>query len=118
LRPRPYPAPSHEPRARCGRVRPSSVNAIAVGATVGEQLNGSTSFNAVLLVTFGLLRVAAFTLVYNGMLSISVIIENPLGTDEADFPARAYQAAMRAECEAFAIAVDAVPSWPGLGVDA
>ena len=84
---------------------------------MGEQLNGSTTFNSVLLVTFGLVRVAAFTLVYNGMLGISVMVENPLGTDEADFPARAYQAAMRAECDAFATAVDAVPSWPGLGAD-
>ena len=63
-------------------------------------------------------RVAAFVLIYNGLLAISVHLENPLGDDPADLPALAYQVWMRKECESFSAGIDAIELdrgwWEGL----
>ena len=69
-------------------------------------------------------RIASFTLIYSGLLAISVHLENPLGDDPADLPALAYQVWMKKECESFAAGVDAIEIdgdggpggwWEGLG---
>ena len=39
-----------------------------------------------LLVGFAAVRVAAFTLIYHGLLGIGVSLDNPIGDDPADLP--------------------------------
>ena len=69
-----------------------------------------------LLVGFAAVRVAAFTLIYHGLLGIGVSLDNPIGDDPADLPGLAFQVFMKDECEAFSAGVDAVSSdwWEGL----
>ena len=45
--------------------------------------------------------------IYHGLLSIGVMIANPLGTDLIDFPGSFYQHVMKAELSGFATCVDA-----------
>ena len=63
-----------------------------------------------------LLRVAAFTLIYQGLLGIGIALDNPCGDDPTDMPGLAFQVFMKDECEAFSAGVDAVSSdwWEGL----
>ena len=44
-----------------------------------------------LLVGFAAVRVAAFTLIYHGLLGIGVSLDNPIGDDPADLPGLAFQ---------------------------
>ena len=55
-----------------------------------------------------LLRVAAFTLIYQGLLGIGIALDNPCGDDPTDMPGLAFQVFMKDECEAFSAGVDAV----------
>ena len=65
------------------------------------------------------LRIAAFVLVFNGLLAVAVVLDNPLGDDSADLPALAYHSYMKKECDSFSAAVDAIETdngwWEGLG---
>ena len=107
------------------------VNAIDVGINTGRELlndqdcagvascASANQFNAWLLMAFGAIRVATFTVIYNGLLSIGATLDNPLGNDPADLPGLAYQVYMKDESEAFATGVDAIDTrdgwWAGLG---
>ena len=64
--------------------------------------------NVVLLVAYAGVRVATFTLIYNGLLGIGVTLDNPLGDDAGDLPGLAYQVYMKREAEAFGLGVDAI----------
>lgn len=79
------------------------VNAAHAGLQVGRHLNDphTHSAEAPLLVACAFVRVASLVLVYNGLLSISAHLENPLGDNPADLPALAYQVWMKKECESF-----------------
>ena len=61
-----------------------------------------------LLVGFAAVRVAAFTLIYHGLLGIGVSLDNPIGDDPADLPGLAFQVYMKRETEAFSNGVDAI----------
>ena len=111
------------------------MNAVDVGINTGRELiqdpealaacaggvdcASAHRFNTSLLLAFGALRVATFTIIYNGLLSIGATLDNPLGNDPVDLPGLAYQVYMKDECEAFAAGVDAVDTgegwWAGLG---
>lgn len=115
------------------------VNAVSVGLHTGRQL-ASTShcagqpspcaaalfvesrLNVCVLVLLAAVRVAAFTLIYNGLLAIGISLDNPIGDDPADLPGLAYQVFMRNECEGFYAGVDEVDTargwWEGLDADA
>eukprot|EP00908_Phaeocystis_cordata_P026180 Transcript_865.p1 GENE.Transcript_865~~Transcript_865.p1 ORF type:complete len:493 (+),score=222.21 Transcript_865:96-1574(+) len=120
-----------------------AVNAMYVGLHTGRQLfvsrhceaaqggaacetpwQSESHLNVLLLVGFAGVRVAAFTLIYNGLLGIGVSLDNPIGDDPADLPGLAFQVFMKRECEGFGAAVDAVDLdgsksgtvwWEGLG---
>ena len=75
------------------------VNALSVGVHTGRQLGNDIGWvSMLLLVVIGLMRVAAFTLVYNGLLGIGISLDNPLGSDPADLPGLAYQACCVCAC--------------------
>jgi len=125
-----------------------AVNAMYVGLHTGRQLFGvqphcdvaqaaalkcasswqsESTLNVLLLVGFAAVRVAAFTLIYHGLLGIGVSLDNPIGDDPADLPGLAFQVFMRRECEAFGAGVDAIDLdgsktghvwWEGLGSSA
>ena len=78
-----------------------------------------------LLVGFAAVRVAAFTLIYHGLLGIGVSLDNPIGDDPADLPALAYQVWMKKECESFSAAIVmyrfpvlVVSKWLSMGLQA
>lgn len=63
--------------------------------------------------------------IYHGLLSIGVMLANPLGTECIDFPGSFYQHIMKAECEGFRSSADAIQIskrakgsrwWPGIGL--
>lgn len=97
-----------------------AVNAMYVGLHTGRQLlvphapgelppwQSEAAVNVALLLFFAAVRVAAFTLIYNGLLGIGVTLDNPLGDDSGDLPGLAYQVYMKREAEAFALGVDAI----------
>ena len=95
-----------------------AVNAVHVGTSAGRTLamEAHTPLNTVLMVMVQLLRVAAFTLIYQGLLGIGIALDNPCGDDPTDMPGLAFQVFMKDECEAFSAGVDAVSSdwWEGL----
>jgi hypothetical protein len=89
-----------------------AVNAMYVGLHTGRQLFGvqahcdmaqaaalrcdsswqsESRLNVLLLVGFAAVRVAAFTLIYHGLLGIGVSLDNPIGDDPADLPGLAFQ---------------------------
>ena len=77
-----------------------------------------TRAEVVLLLICAFLRIAAFVLVFNGLLAVAVVLDNPLGDDSADLPALAYHSYMKKECDSFSAAVDAIETdngwWEGL----
>ena len=98
-----------------------AVNAMYVGLHTGRQLfvphpggaleapwRTESHLNVVLLLGFAAVRVAAFTLIYNGLLGIGVSLDNPIGDDPADLPGLAFQVYMKRESEAFCSGVDAI----------
>ena len=99
------------------------VNSATVGLQTGRQIYDPSTLRAELplLAICAFVRVASFVLIYNGLLAISVHLENPLGDDPADLPALAYQVWMKRECESFSAGVDAIDIdgpggwWEGLG---
>ena len=58
-----------------------AVNAVHVGTSAGRTLamEAHTPLNTVLMVMVQLLRVAAFTLIYQGLLGIGIALDNPCG---------------------------------------
>ena len=50
-----------------------------------------------------------------GLLSVGVMLSNPLGSHFIDFPGSFYQHVMKAECRGFYTCVDAVNLAPGMG---
>jgi len=64
-----------------------------------------------------------YPVIYHGLLSIGVMLSNPLGTDLIDFPGSFYQHIMKSELEGFAKCTDAINLkvgkgakwWEGLG---
>ena len=100
------------------------VNAMYVGLHTGRQLlvpstkhpeafgeapwRTESRINIVLLLGFAAVRVAAFTLIYNGLLGIGMSLDNPIGDDPADLPGLAFQVYMKRESEAFCAGVDAI----------
>ena len=87
-----------------------TVNAATVGLSTGRDLRDDSTLRGevLLLLLCAFMRVAAFVLVFNGLLAVAVVLDNPLGDDSADLPALAYHAYMKKECEAFSAGVDAV----------
>ena len=79
-----------------------AVNAVHVGTSAGRTLamEAHTPLNTVLMVMVQLLRVAAFTLIYQGLLGIGIALDNPCGDDPTDMPGLAFQVFMKDECEA------------------
>ncbi len=57
-----------------------------------DDLITRASLQVLLLVGFAAVRVAAFTLIYHGLLGIGVSLDNPIGDDPADLPGLAFQA--------------------------
>ena len=53
------------------------------------------------------LSILIYPVIYHGLLSIGVMLANPLGTDLIDFPGSFYQHVMKAELAGFATCVDA-----------
>ena len=76
--------------------------AVHVGTSAGRTLamEAHTPLNTVLMVMVQLLRVAAFTLIYQGLLGIGIALDNPCGDDPTDMPGLAFQVFMKDECEA------------------
>ena len=99
------------------------VNAAAVGLSVGRDLQDADTHRAevMLLLLCAFLRIGAFVLVFNGLLAVAVVLDNPLGDDSADLPALAYHSYMKKECDSFSAAVDAIDKhhgwWEGLCKD-
>ena len=99
-----------------------AVNSATVGVQTGRHLlQPSTRVSraeAALVVGCALLRVVTIVLIASGLLVIGVQLDNPMGDDPGDFPALAYQVAMKRECESFQLGVDAVDLqsgwWEGL----
>lgn len=97
------------------------VNSATTGLQAGHQFADklTTRTELPLLAFAAVVRIASFVCIFNGLLSISVHLENPLGDDPADLPALAYQVWMKKECESFAAGVDAVDVgnewWEGVG---
>ena len=56
-----------------------------------DDLITRASLQVLLLVGFAAVRVAAFTLIYHGLLGIGVSLDNPIGDDPADLPGLAFQ---------------------------
>ena len=56
-----------------------------------DDLVTRASLQVLLLVGFAAVRVAAFTLIYHGLLGIGVSLDNPIGDDPADLPGLAFQ---------------------------
>lgn len=63
--------------------------------------------------------------IYHGLLSIGVMLANPLGTEFIDFPGSFYQHIMKAEIDGFRTCADAIQIskrgkgtrwWPGIGL--
>ena len=59
------------------------------------------------------IQVLAYPLIYNGLLSIGVALENPLGNAFMDLPTLAYQHYMHDECVSFASGMGAVDPTDG-----
>ena len=83
-------------------------------------------WTATCLIFCGLLvSIVIYPVIYHGLLSIGVMISNPLGTELVDFPGSFYQHVMKAELSGFAKCTDAVDLktdraaggrwWEGLG---
>lgn len=63
---------------------------------------------ATLLIFFGLIvSIIIYPVIYHGLLSIGVMLSNPLGTDLIDFPGSFYQHVMKAEILGFCRSTDA-----------
>ena len=63
---------------------------------------------ATLLIFFGLVvSIIIYPVIYHGLLSIGVMLSNPLGTDLIDFPGSFYQHVMKAEILGFCKSTDA-----------
>ena len=84
-------------------------------------------FTASTLILGGLVvSILIYPIIYHGLLSIGVMLSNPLSTDLIDFPGSFYQSVMKAELNGFAKSADAVDLggtgrsskgprwWPGL----
>lgn len=86
------------------------VNAATVGLSAGRDVHDVHTMRGEvsLLLLCAFLRIASFVLVFNGLLAVAVVLDNPLGDDPADLPALAYQSYMKKECEAFSAAVDSI----------
>ena len=93
------------------------LNALYVGCDLAHQFH-NTDLNIItwfLVFVIGMLRIAIFTIMYEGLIAIGVVLEDPFGTDESDLPALAFQATMREECMAYAKGVDEIDHkvwWP------
>ena len=77
------------------------------------------SWYTTLIILMGwIIQVLAYPLIYNGLLSIGVALENPLGNAFMDLPTLAYQHYLHDECVAFASGIEAIDPadgwWPGL----
>ena len=82
-------------------------------------------WSATLLVLCGLVvSLVVYPIIYHGLLSIGVMLSNPLGTDIIDFPGSFYQHVMKAELTGFTRCADTVKLtrggqrsqwWQGLG---
>ena len=84
------------------------------------------NYTASTLILGGLVvSILIYPIIYHGLLSIGVMLSNPLGTDLIDFPGSFYQSVMKAELNGFAKSADAVDLgskqsgkgprwWPGL----
>lgn len=77
------------------------------------------SYWAVTMIVLGwVVQVAAYPLIYNGLLSIGVGLENPLQNDFISLPELAYQHFANDECKAFHTGIGAIDRdagwWPGL----
>ena len=69
------------------------VNSATVGLQAGRQVADSSTgrMEVPLMVFCAFVRVSAFVLIYNGLLSIGVFLENPLDNDFISLPELAYQ---------------------------
>ena len=77
------------------------------------------SWYTTLIILVGwIIQVLAYPLIYNGLLSIGVALENPLGNAFMDLPILAYQHYQHDECVALASGIEAVDAgggwWQGL----
>ena len=73
------------------------VNAATVGLSAGRDVHDVHTMRGEvsLLLLCAFLRIASFVLVFNGLLAVAVVLDNPLGDDPADLPALAYQSYMK-----------------------
>ena len=68
-----------------------------------------------LIICSWLLSVCMYPLIYSGLLSIGIMLVNPLGSDFIDFPGSFYQHVMKAECKGFHSCIDGVNTAVGKG---
>ena len=74
-----------------GRLQPHAVQAATPRVPEAGFRPSVASLQVLLLVGFAAVRVAAFTLIYHGLLGIGVSLDNPIGDDPADLPGLAFQ---------------------------
>jgi len=71
---------------------------------------------ATLILVLGLLTsITIYAAIYHGLLSVGVMLSNPLGTHFIDFPGSFYQHVMKAECQGFHQCVAAINLQSGQG---
>mmetsp|Transcript_5248 Transcript_5248/g.8804 ORF Transcript_5248/g.8804 Transcript_5248/m.8804 type:complete len:324 (+) Transcript_5248:2-973(+) len=58
-----------------------------------------------------LVSLLVYPIIYHGLLSIGVMLDNTLGADFIDFPGSWYQHVMKAECKGFTTSIDAFREW-------
>ena len=65
-------------------------------------------FATCMMVLGWLVSVLVYPIIYHGLLSIGVMLANPLGTDFINFPGSWYQHVMKQECKGFYTSCDSV----------